>query len=996
MSLQERFNKDLAFQKIPQALSIKQLIEWNNNVRQDGGGNLKKRLELYDSIKIKQRAWAEELTEILNSFTPSSLTAARNALFVNQIRLIPFQEALVPFVNHASKQIHINQRVDKIVLIQCERYLLQELSTISVHCFYHAFKKYKLNNKTKLLSKYQQFIKTLYRGSIYDFFKEFSYLARFLIHAITKWQVRTTLLFHRIESDYTKISKSFFDSVYLGKVSSISYSAMVSHDLNGSVATVTFETGAKIIYKPRSSKLDSVYAGIVHWMNSTQHDIKLFCHKTLDRNDYSWHEFLCFKPCKTEIEVKEFYYKLGYIAGILQVTGANDYHYGNIIAQRDNPVLIDNETLFSPDIRIENHRHHRGDTKIAEMADNSIVRSLLLMDTLRMIYSTSTSIAGALAKGETISTTKFLKINQDQMSSRRVSVFIPGKNIPRLNGKLIDPKDYLNEATKGYFKILQFLSRQANPFYALIKKLTNNFQIELRLLVRSSSYYSELLKESLQPRYLREGIDRSIYFEKLAGFYIHSKSPEEVRGMLSDELRMVDLFYSPWFHVGMSQKKYLKTLKTSGTSVITRSAVEVFDHQLQSIKSRSFRNLQFRITSYYVNSGPKVRSRTITNGKIITPIRDQYLLKQIFAVAKNLQFIYRHFLTKKKLRVRYSQTPAQLLSTYNLHNGLLGVAVCWAACYRIQGKQIYRDTIYYVTEPLLSCIHSTSNKLMFKKEIGGYRGAGSILYVLTILFELTGEKKYIDGASALLKRVPVFKHHHDLSVENGSSGYLLSLIKLHNYSKSPALHKIILAQRITLTEIILNQKIKLNLSSIGWNKGWPGVLFTLFKLYEVEPDETLKKQIFEIVRSYNLRVMPQIHSLKSERRLSVEDASLADGITGWVLMMTQFNKIFNTQIEEVLLNNFITQLTTDTFYKIDYVSQGTLGIAELISANNDHVNGLREKLIDQLILKFNKNQKYLLNPKFSDYSFFEGASGIIYQQLRLLFPDKVPSAIMLS
>ena len=142
--------------------------------------------------------------------------------------------------------------------------------------------------------------------------------------------------------------------------------------------------------------------------------------------------------------------------------------------------------------------------------------------------------------------------------------------------------------------------------------------------------------------------------------------------------------------------------------------------------------------------------------------------------------------------------------------------------------------------------------------------------------------------------------------------------------------------------------------------------------------------------------MPQIHSLKSERRLSVEDASLADGITGWVLMMTQFNKIFNTQIEEVLLNNFITQLTTDTFYKIDYVSQGTLGIAELISANNDHVNGLREKLIDQLILKFNKNQKYLLNPKFSDYSFFEGASGIIYQQLRLLFPDKVPSAIMLS
>ena len=53
-------------------------------------------------------------------------------------------------------------------------------------------------------------------------------------------------------------------------------------------------------------------------------------------------------PCSSSEEYKTFYFNAGRLLSILYFLGANDCHYENLIAVKENLYLIDVETLFEP------------------------------------------------------------------------------------------------------------------------------------------------------------------------------------------------------------------------------------------------------------------------------------------------------------------------------------------------------------------------------------------------------------------------------------------------------------------------------------------------------------------------------------------------------------------------------------------------------------------------------------------------------------------------
>ena len=64
------------------------------------------------------------------------------------------------------------------------------------------------------------------------------------------------------------------------------------------------------------------------------------------KGTYGWEEEVPYAPCRHEEEVRCFYQKSGMLAAVSYVLGIGDLHYENIIADEDEPVIIDAETLF--------------------------------------------------------------------------------------------------------------------------------------------------------------------------------------------------------------------------------------------------------------------------------------------------------------------------------------------------------------------------------------------------------------------------------------------------------------------------------------------------------------------------------------------------------------------------------------------------------------------------------------------------------------------------
>ena len=68
--------------------------------------------------------------------------------------------------------------------------------------------------------------------------------------------------------------------------------------------------------------------------------------KVVDRGQYGWVEFVAHRGGDTRESVQRFYWRLGSLLAILYALQAVDFHYENLIADGEHPVLVDPESLF--------------------------------------------------------------------------------------------------------------------------------------------------------------------------------------------------------------------------------------------------------------------------------------------------------------------------------------------------------------------------------------------------------------------------------------------------------------------------------------------------------------------------------------------------------------------------------------------------------------------------------------------------------------------------
>jgi type 2 lantibiotic biosynthesis protein LanM len=133
-----------------------------------------------------------------------------------------------------------------------------------------------------------------------------------------------------------------------GELSRVSFGEGDSHRGGRSVVLLELQD-QRLIYKPRSLGVDSAIATFLSWLfDSTPAADRIRVPPVILCGTYGFSGFVEHRYCESASELRTYYTRLGHWLALARLFGTTDLHAENLIACGPTPVVIDCETLFTP------------------------------------------------------------------------------------------------------------------------------------------------------------------------------------------------------------------------------------------------------------------------------------------------------------------------------------------------------------------------------------------------------------------------------------------------------------------------------------------------------------------------------------------------------------------------------------------------------------------------------------------------------------------------
>ncbi len=338
---------------------------------------------------------------------------------------------------------------------------------------------------------------------------EYPVLARVLAqtvgYALESWRE----LLRRLSTDRAAMVAELFDGVDPGPVVEVAGGQGDTHQRGRAVALLRFADGRRLVYKPRSQAAHGNFNAAVAWLNTQMPGLDLRRLTVLERDGYGWVEFAEHLPCQDRSQVRRYHYRQGALLGLLYALNGADFHFENLIASGDQPVLVDLEALFHPRLPMGGSELLAGDPAAAAL-DVSVSRVGLLPSLVFGENGTVLDMGGG--GGDAGVPMPFTAAGWDGAGTdemrlvRRNPAFPGSKNRPRLTEVEVDPAEYAAELADGFRAAYETMRRRREDFAAAI--LPHFRGTELRLVARATQVYARLLQESTHPDVMRDALDR--------------------------------------------------------------------------------------------------------------------------------------------------------------------------------------------------------------------------------------------------------------------------------------------------------------------------------------------------------------------------------------------------------------------------------------------------------------------------------------------------------
>lgn len=502
-------------------------------------------------------------------------------LSINSENPLPFEDVLLPLIHVARQKllVHVDLCDRELLLpeayLELERSLLISLANFCDKTLEKEFYNFRpfgyrlfslMEVKIELepeTTYYQAFVQNLLQDGLLTFFQKYPVLGKLIATRIDFWIESTAEFLQRLKTDIPTIQQMFqpdrkseetLVACSLGKITEIRANLSDPHRRSRCVMGLTFESGLKLIYKPKNLGLDLAYQQLLEWFNQQNVPLAFKTLTVLDRSNYGWVEYVEQLPIEDESAAQRFYQRSGMLLCLFYVLNTTDCHYENLIACGEHLVPIDMETLMHHDARdMEESREKQPQTSAHRLLNESVLRSGLLPrwdfnknNPAPYDISGLGSIDADAALSDRVLVWKF--INTDNMHRAYATVKLPPeKNVPMLNGMPLSPTQYLDEIIAGFRQMYHFLIQHRESLLAENSPLASFSGQQVRFVFRATKAYAIILQTLLEPEYLQNGCDRATQLDILSRVFLTCQNQPLAWSILSSELQAMEQSDIPYF-----------------------------------------------------------------------------------------------------------------------------------------------------------------------------------------------------------------------------------------------------------------------------------------------------------------------------------------------------------------------------------------------------------------------------------------------------------------
>jgi len=1049
----------------------KSLERWKETIGGDGD-TFAKRLEWggldADSVKERLRSSGVRpngMPEWMNFFTeaygdgPDALSEKFNQLpnlpdrSLQSSDPIPFQSLYTPLIRTARKYLRQAVPDTEYELFSgdahadLERDLLRRLSKVASRALQVQFDVYRSCHSTLpplqvgTTSTFDDYIATMKGGQLWRFFETYGVAARMCSKISLMWVDYVSELIGRISKDKEQIRKTFTQDGSLGKVISIQPGLSDPHDGGKTVAILTFDQGPKVVYKPRSVRLDRFFADLLSWLNEHDPPARMRPMKVVNREAYGWVEHVSHEPCSDETDAERFYMRCGMLLCLAYALDGHDFHRENLIASGEHPHLIDMEALLRHQFRLEDATENTG--RRAEGATNSKQRSVLGVGLLPMVRVEKEGRAenlGGIATEKSsrreMEVKRFKHINTDMMTL--VTETIEGKN--EKNRLIVEnsgeekniykyPKNYIDEIVNGFHKTYSIISE--NDRALLDGPLRWLEDADVRFIFRNTSLYGKIVRQSVHPKYLRSGVKRGITYEALYKPLLKMDKRPDVWPIVSEEKKAMNQLDIPLFTANSGERdlhlpngEVIEDCFECSAFEATRSKIErMSPHDLQK---------QCRLIklSFELNRAQSFRSLKDTEAWEIPVSCDTgsvvdrtEAIRYARRIARKLQTTSASVGDETPVWFAGRYDPAGRcysveLGGHDLISGNAGIALFFSALEQVDGERNYRSMTLSAINPIRENISEIKKRLKTHDSVnlGIGTGAGACVYALTVLATRLNRTDLLKDAHKLGKLFDEDRFIKGLhtGLLAGTAGAVLSMLALYDASGNlgvlnRARKGASLLLKRTKTDSQTGDRVSSTFATdmqSGVARGAAGVAYAFVRTYQTlrnSPLDANKRFLNAALEAFE---QDQIHADKKSIDRAEKDASWGNGATGRGLMLLPFLDIaVIPEVQEKKIEAVIESYAGDVL-KLIYCGSDTLGCGRMGRVEFLLSAGLklgRSEWVSAARRALNPRRKseeaeidYVTDwdPGNCDPGLFHGVAGIGYELLRASHPEQLPSLLM--
>ncbi|MGD1913912.1 MAG: type 2 lanthipeptide synthetase LanM family protein [Rivularia sp. (in: cyanobacteria)] len=989
-------------------------------------------------------SWTQTLKLILQA---AEKTFNTNTFSENQIPFEPFYQ---PFIEVA--QNLLLSRINLNILSEeaqksLWRSLIERLRNIATPTLFAEFHQFRssgnplqdfllieLQGKNSQ-EKYHAFLQNLSQNGLFDLFDKYPVLGRLLATAIDYWVDATVEFINRLRTDWLAIATLFSPKTALQQVVELKANLSDLHNQGRSVIALTFDTGLKLVYKPKDMEMELAYNKIISWCNERDDlPLSLKTFAVLHQGKYGWVEFVNQYDCDHKAAAERYYTRAGMILAVIHLLLGTDCHYENLIASGEHPVLIDLETLLTHEIRVSHQSNSTVPFAAFDIAQKQLEKSLLrtmLLPQKGLIAKDSVEIDLSGFGGVEEYQSPMLKLNHVNTDGMNIGYEVvsveSNPNTPKVNGVNLSPLPYLEKLVAGFEQMYRFFIKHKQSLLQADSPLMGLANQRIRYVFRATYIYHSIIQSSYSPEFLDSGIKRSLGLEVLARAFVVNKTMLHRIGILNAERQAAENGDIPFFTINTSESHLPLPGKKAIGDLFVKPSFDAMLEQMQQLNetdlARQVNVIKGSFAARYTEE-PKLpkNSFPITNGgenSIDIDIDSHIFVKQAINLAEELKqkAIFGEDGSVCWLGLSYKTTTEGFLFQplgSNLYDGNCGIALFLAALAKITGDSQWSDLALSSLKSTLQLqqIQSSSEtaRLLRKTRIGGATGLASMAYSLVHISKFLADDGLLTTAKkiALLITPQLIASEKYLDITRGVAGTILGLLAVYKNSPDDSL----LNLAINCGEHLLEQQVSIDgsktwqtwngIALTGFSQGISGIADALLRLWEITGGEDFLQAAQAAISNESSYFSQEAGNWQDLRPQTPDyQLSWSHGAAGIVLARLQHqHKHNNSQVSEEV-NIALETIQKYGIWGIDNLAWGNFGrietllVASQILKRPELLQLARSwsiKLIEQAGAKGNFTLYENIISPVHNPAFLHGTSGIGYQLLRLAYPE-LPSIL---